>query len=210
MAKHSIAKKYNWSRIAIMIVAAVALVGIIIITVLTFVDMRKEEPLSGRSLINSIAAYEPLELVEGTKNINSAYKCVDYNGETIAYSIISTTQAGFGGEMTVRSYFDPTGVELIGVEVVEHNEYSKQKAEKKNHRAEHYGDEVADSVYLQRFERAQMPLWFNDGSVANAEKPAQAGTQIDALSGATESSNAVVLAVNEAYTYLTTNIVKVG
>lgn len=204
MAKQKSAEKYNWGRLIIMIVAAIALVGIIIITAMAFMKNRNaDKRLSAQSFINSIASYEIVEMTTESKTVTSVDKCLDAQGELMAYAVTGCAD-GFAGKVSVRCYFDPDGETLIGIQVIDHIENDKKGY--KNTQSQNYGDEIADSTYVQRFEYAKMPVWLYDGSVEGEERPAEAGTRIDTLSGATVSSQAVVKAVNAAYTYFTESV----
>ncbi len=186
-------KKYDLKRLIIMIVAAVALVGLIIITAIAVMGGRGSGRLSAQSFINSIATYEAMEVAADTKFVTAVDKCLDDDGELMAYAVTGYGE-GFCGRVTVRCYFDLKGKTLIGIQVVDQIETVGQ------------GAEIADSPYVQRFEYAKMPVWFYDGTVAEEDMPQQDGTRIDTLTGATVSSNAVVEAVNAAYTYYTESV----
>lgn len=186
-------KKYNWGRVAIMVTAALALVGIIIITAVALIGNRGGGRLSAQSFINSIASIEMLEVEQDARFVTAAEKCLDGDGDLMAYAVTGYGE-GFCGRVSVKCFFDTDGKTLIGIQVVDHIETEGQ------------GAEIADSPYVQRFEYVKMPVWFYDGTVPEEEMPAQKGTRIDTLTGATVSANAVVEAVNAAYTYFTESV----
>ncbi len=191
VVKH--AKEYNWGRVTIMLVAAVALVGIIIVTAIALVDNRSKQDVSAQTFINSIDGFEAIELDANAKAVTAADKCFNANGKLVAYAITGYGE-GFCGRVSVRCYFDPDGKTLIGIQVIDQIETKGQ------------GAEVADSPFVQRFEYAKLPVWFYDGTVPLEQMGEKKGTRIDTLTGATISANAVVKAVNAAYTYFTESV----
>ena len=195
MAKYEM-QRNNPTRLILMIVAAIAAVGIITITAFVLVDNRAEESLSAQTFINSIVGREPLEIGVDATPVLTAEKCFDHTGALVAYAITAYGE-GFAGRVTVKSYFDPDGKTLIGIQVtdqIESKHYGSLSSQ-------NYGADVADSTYIQRFEHVTMPVWLYDGTVSEEAVKDMEGTRVDALSGATISSQAVVSAVNTAYTY---------
>lgn len=189
------------ARLIIMIVAAIAVLGIIAITIVALVGNGNGERLSAQSFINSIVQFETLETKEGAVNVLSADKCLNERGELVAYAVTAYGE-GFAGRVSVRAFFEPNSSTLIGIQVTDQNENEKYGALS----SQNYGADIADSTYVQRFEYAQMPVWFYDGSVPLENMPESEGTRVDTLTGATVSSRAVVQAVNAAYTYYTESV----
>ena len=186
MAKH--AQQIEKGRLILMAVAALALVGIIIVTAVAIISNRKAEIRSASAFIDSIYSFQDIDVPEDAKPVTAVQKCLDVTGDTLAYAVTAYGE-GFADRVSVRCFFDLDKKTLIGIEIDEHNE-SKGS-----------GDKVATSMYTQRFEFKRMPLWFNDLSVAEEELPKQKGSRVDTISGATTSCGAVVEAVNAAYSY---------
>ncbi len=192
MAKHN--REVNGSRLILMVVAALALVGIIIITAVAMIGNRRSNIKSVAAFLNNIHSYQEIDVAEEAKPVTAAQRCLDVKGKTIAYAV-TTYGEGFADRVSVRCYFDLDKKTLICIDVVDHSETKGQ------------GAEIATSVYKQRFEYVKMPVWFYDGSIPEEELEKQNGTRIDTISGATISSNAVVEAVNAAYTYYVNTLV---
>ena len=173
----------------ILSVGALALLGIIAATVVAVVN-RGNKTLSPQATVNSITDYEPISLAEEaqTAGVTDAARCLNEDGKFVCYAVTAFGE-GFNDRVGVTSYLSENGKKLIAIRVVSNRETEGQ------------GKEVADSEFVQRFEEAKLPTWLYDGTVAEADMGKQDGTKIDALSGATVSSRAVVDAVNAAYTY---------
>ncbi len=186
MAKH--AEQVSKGRLILMAVAAIALVGIIIVTAVAIVGNRKPDIRSAAAFIESIHSFQDLDVAEDAKPVTAVQKCLDVTGDTLAYAVTAYGE-GFADRISVRCFFELDKKTLIGIEVLEH-------AETKG-----IGDKVAASMYTQRFEFKKMPIWFNDCSVPEEELPKQKGTRVDTISEATVSCRAVVDAVNAAYAY---------
>ncbi len=186
MAKH--AEQLNKSRLILMTVAAIALVGIIIVTAVAIIGNRRPNIRSASAFIESVHSFQDLDVPEDAKPVTAVQKCLDVSGDTMAYAVTAYGE-GFAGRVFVRCFFDLDKKTLIGIEIAEHTE------------TKGVGDKVATSMYTQRFEFKKMPMWFNDCSVPEEELPKQKGSRVDTISGATTSCNAVVEAVNAAYTY---------
>lgn len=189
MAQHI--QQLNKARLILMAVAAVALVGIIIVTAVAIVGNRKQEAHSFSALTASVYAYQDVDVAQDAANsVTNVQKCLDADGDTVAYAVTAYGE-GFADRVSVRCFFDLDKKTLIGIQVTEHSE-SKGS-----------GDQAATSLYTQRFEFKKMPLWFYDGSVPEDQIPKEKGTRVDTIAGATVSCRAVVEAVNAAYTYYT-------
>lgn len=193
MAKHT--KDINVGRLILMVVAALAVVGIIIITAVAIIGDRKSESKSAEAFLDMIHTYQDIDVAADAKPVTGAQRCLDVTGETIAYTVTAYGE-GFADRVSVRCFFDLDKKTLICIEVTDHSE-TKGK-----------GDKIATSMYTQHFEYVKMPVWFYDGSIPEEDLTKQNGTRIDAISGATVSCNAVVEAVNAAYTYYTGTLVK--
>ncbi len=185
MAKHAV--QLDKKRLLLIAIAAVALVGIIVTTVLLVANSKRKK-LSATEFIASIHSFQDVELSENAKPVTAVQKCLDDDGDLMAYAVTAYGE-GFADKVSVRCFFDLDKKTLIGIEVAEHNEKKGT------------GDKIATSVYTQHFEFKKMPMWFNDGSLPEEELPKAKGTRVDTISGATISCRAVVEAVNAAYLY---------
>lgn len=185
----------NYGKLFIMIIAAVALVGIIVATAVAIGSHRSTGKLSAQTVINSIAMQSeiPLEKTAEQEGVTYAAKCLDDSGKFLCYAVIGFAE-GFCDRVAVTGYFSEDGKTLIGIAVSDHSETVG------------HGADVADSPFTQRFEYAEMPVYLYDGTIAEEDIPKDAGTRVDALSGATVSSYAVANAVNAAHTYLVNHI----
>lgn len=197
MAKAKHIQVQDKSRLIIMAVAALALVGIIVATAVAIVNHRGSGALSAQTTINSITSYEPIALASGAEKegVTDAARCLNEKGDFVCYAITGFGE-GFNDRVGVISYLSEDGTKLIGIRV------------SSNLETKDYGKEVEDSPFVQRFDGAKLPVWLYDGSVAEENMGKQSGTKIDALSGATVSSRAVVDAVNAAYTYFQNHMKK--
>jgi len=193
MSKH--AQRVNVSRLILMVVAAIALVGIIIVTAVAIVGNRKAKTQSADAFLDTIHTYQDIDIPAEAKPVTGAQKCLDVSGETVAYTVTAYGE-GFADRVSVRCFFDLDKKTLICIEVMDHSETKGQ------------GAEIATSMFTQYFEYKKMPVWFYDGSIPEEDLPKQKGTRIDSISGATVSCNAVVEAVNAAYTYYVDTLMK--
>ncbi len=98
------------------------------------------------------------------------------------YVAVETTVRGYKSDIRVRSVFSPDGQTLVSLRVLAQNE------------TEYLGERVQTAAFAAQFagRRGPFKLW----------QAATVGSPIDALSGATVSSQAVVDAVNNAYALL--------
>ncbi len=113
--------------------------------------------------------------------VESAAQALDAAGQPTGYVIV-TAQKGYKSVIRVQSTFTLDGKLLAGMKVLEQDE------------TEYLGVLVQTEGFMAQFAGRKLPmrLW-ND---------VRLGSPIDALSGATVSSQAVVDAVNNAYAYV--------
>ncbi len=113
--------------------------------------------------------------------IDSAARALDASGQATGYVVVTTMQ-GYKSAIRVQSTFAADGKTLASMRVLSQDETA------------YLGSRVQTAEFSMLFDgrRAPMKLW---GS-------ASLGSPIDALSGATISSKAVVDAVNNAYYFL--------
>lgn len=180
-------KKYDWKIYTVCSVALLTVIGLVAVTVMAIVNAANAKTISAQTYLNGIATYEKLDNVDTTGKIVAAERCLDYNGNLMAYAVTAYGE-GLYDKIAVKCFFNLDKKTLIGITVAQHNEKG-------------VAAEIADSPFRQRFEYAKMPLWLYDGTVPLETLPKQDGTRIDALDGAQVSSAAVVQAANTAYTY---------
>ena len=115
--------------------------------------------------------------------IRALYRGLDADGKAVSYIAESVTE-GFhkGSEIVIESEFSSAGDLLARMTVLAQNE------------DKYYGDRIMLPSFSQRFAGRAMPLLL----------PAESGkgSRIDAISGATGSSVAVIRSVNKAYEFL--------
>ncbi len=132
----------------------------------------------------AIAGAQELPVSDAAKSryvVESAALALDSTGQPTGYVVV-TAQRGYKSVIRVQSIFTADGETLAGIRVLEQNE------------TEYLGERVETEEFTSRFvgRRAPMKLW---GGLT-------VGSPIDALSGATVSSQAVVDAVNNAHAYV--------
>ena len=116
-----------------------------------------------------------------TYRVESAAQAQDAAGQVTGYLIV-TSARGYKSDIRVQSTFAADGRTLAGIRVLSQNE------------TEYLGTRVESGDFTALFagRLAPMKLWGT----------ATSGSPIDAISGSTISSQAVVDAVNNAYAYL--------
>ena len=139
-------------------------------------------PTQGGSV--SVAGVRVLSLTEQEKqefHVNSAAHVLDAQGRQVGFTVVTTTR-GYKSDIRVQSVFSAGGETLLGIQVLEQNE------------TEYLGTRIQTEAFTALFagRRAPIKLW----------SAATLGSPIDALSGSTVSSQAVVDAVNHAYRFL--------
>lgn len=117
--------------------------------------------------------------------VESAAQALDGNGNVVGYVVV-TTQHGYKSDIRVQTTFTADGKTIAEMRVLDQDE------------TEYLGEMVQTEGFSMVFagRRAPMKLW------GTATK----GSPIDALSGATISSQAVVTAVNNAYAFVQTRL----
>lgn len=119
---------------------------------------------------------------DGWEKINAAYRAVDDGGQVLGYAVTVTVE-GYVSDIEVHVAVSADGERIRGLRIGEHRESAG------------YGARIVSTVFTDRFKNAVPPLYL-------AGKNGQAGTAIEALSGATASSQAVVDAANEAASFV--------
>lgn len=130
----------------------------------------------------SVARVIPITAQEkDTYHIDSAAQAEDTSGQVTGYLIITTVR-GYKSDIRVQTTFAADGETIAGIHVLSQNE------------TEYLGNRIESVDFTSLFvgRLAPMKLWGT----------ATVGSPIDAISGSTVSSQAVVDAVNNAYAYL--------
>ena len=126
----------------------------------------------------SVAGVRALSLTEQEKlgfHVDSAAYVLDAQGRQVGFMVVTTTR-GYKSDIRVQSAFTADSETLVGIRVLEQDE------------TEYLGTRIQTEEFVSLFagRRAPMKLWGT----------ATLGSPIDALSGSTVSSQAVVDAVN--------------
>ena len=116
-----------------------------------------------------------------TCTVNHTMKAVDKSGNTLGYVIASTSKSGYGGDIQIAVGIDTNGT-ITGFNVIKHSETAGLGANAKDK------PEFAEQF---KGKTAAEAIEFVKGGGAS-------GNQIDALSGATITTNAVTEATNAA------------
>ncbi len=117
-------------------------------------------------------------------HVQAAAFCYDASGKLVAYTV-ETWEYGFNAEVpiVIRSTISADGTLLAGIEIVSEKE------------SEYYGDRISEKYYPDRFVGRTFPLLLSSQSGR--------GSHVDALSGATFTSNAVMRAIDDAHRFVT-------
>lgn len=117
--------------------------------------------------------------------VETAAQALDADGNVVGYVVV-TTQRGYKSDIRVQTTFTADGKVIAEMRVLDQDE------------TEYLGTLVQTEGFSAVFagRRAPMKLW---GTAAK-------GSPIDALSGATVSSTAVVTAVNNAHAFVLTRV----
>lgn len=139
----------------------------------------------GTDFFSSLGAAEKEAMdVAGAEGIKEASKMVDKDGNATGYEVV-TTPAGFGGAIELTIQFDADGETITGYEVGAHSETPG------------LGGKIAEDEFKSQFNSVKAPVFVN--GMENE------GTEIQAISGATISSKAVVTGINAAYNFIASN-----
>lgn len=129
---------------------------------------------------NSQAAIENAEL--GDCSVNEVLIAESKSGEALGYVIAATSPNGYGGDIQIAVGISNDGV-ITGFNVISNNETAG------------LGSKCTNDDFTSQFEgkNAEMLKYTKTGAVADNE--------IDAISGATRTTNAVTQAVNKAIVF---------
>ncbi len=159
----------------------ICLVVAAVVSLVNEVTKKRYAELQEQEKANAMAAIFGAETLTYIDLGNGVY-ALKQGGEPLGYCVESTT-AGFGGEMSLMVGFDLDRT-IVGVQILSHSETPG------------LGARVNDAGYLSQYGG-------KTGDLA-------LGEDIDAISGATISSKAVLAGVNEAQKSLRLHVVKEG
>ena len=130
--------------------------------------------------------YEPLD-TGAYGEIAAAYRAVDAEGRLLGYGVTAAVK-GYGGELQVHVALNAAGDRFVGIRIGE------------NHETENLGARVAEPAFTDQFRSLPAPAYL-DG-YTGLERTAESGRSVEAVTGATVSSKAVVRAANAAYAFI--------
>ena len=159
----------------------ICLVVAAVVSLVNEVTKKRYAELQEQEKANAMAAIFGAETLTYTDLGNGVY-ALKQGDEPLGYCVESTT-AGFGGDMTLMVGFN-SDLAVVGVQILSHSETPG------------LGARVNDAGYLSQYGG-------KTGDLA-------LGEDIDAISGATISSKAVLAGVNEAQKSLRLHVVKEG
>lgn len=137
-------------------------------------NQQKKTYSAMETIMPEAAGFEKTEASE-SQAITEAYKAIDASGNTIGVCVISSA-FGYGGEVTVLT--GVSGGKITGIDILSHSETPG------------LGAEATKPEFKSQFSN-------KTGSISVVKKNA-ADNEINAVSGATITSNAVCEAVNSA------------
>lgn len=180
MEKKTRKKPQGWLVLFLVsLVAALALAGTNEMTKDAIAQRAQEAADAARkAVLNNADTFEQLQVPEGI-GVDNGYRGLK-DGQTVGF-VAQSTVKGYGGEIEVVVGMDPNGT-LTGISVG--------------------GPSFSETAGLG--DKAKEPAF--TGQFKGLTLPAQLRDNVDAISGATITSNAVVLGVNQAGSYLTSMI----
>lgn len=119
--------------------------------------------------------------VAGQEGIKAAREVKDDTGALTGY-VVTAGKRGFAGEIVMDITFDKDAKTITEMKLISHSE------------TEGYGKKMEEGDYLKQFEGIVPPVRLVGGEGE--------GTEIDAVSGATVTSNALVTLTNNAYAFI--------
>jgi electron transport complex protein RnfG len=182
MEKKAPKKPQGWLVLFLVsLVAALALAGTNELTKGAIAQRALEAADAARkAVLNNADAFEQLQVPEGS-GVDNGYRGLK-DGQAVGY-VAQSTVKGYGGEIEVVVGMDTNGA-LTGISVGGPS-FSETAG---------LGDKAKEPAFTDQFKGLVLPAALRDN--------------VDAISGATITSNAVVLGVNQAGTYLSSVIGK--
>ena len=170
--------------------AAVVSVGLLFgAEAVTDIAVEKQKNKTARESFGGLLdadQYEALN-IGAYGEINAAYRAKDADGSLLGYAVTASVK-GYGGEMKVHVALDSAGDRFLGIRIGE------------NHETENLGARVAEAAFTDQFRSLPAPAYL-DG-YTGLERAAEPSQSVEAVTGATISSKAVVRAVNVAYAFI--------
>lgn len=172
------------SRLLAFLLMLAVSVGVVLFSAVWYNAARAHYLTSAEGVVVPLSMVRVIPVTEEEQDIyrvESAAQAEDTAGQVTGYLII-TTARGYKSDIRVQSTFTADGETLAGIRVLSQDE------------TEYLGNRIESADFTSLFagRRAPMKLWGT----------ATVGSPIDALSGSTVSSQAVVDAVNNAYAFL--------
>ena len=183
MATSKTKKRFSWliSLVVMLAASAVVILASDRVTAAVYGPYQESQP------VPTVASMEEMDISAypvDDYQVEMVQTCLDENGEMVGYAV-DTWEYGFNSEKPIhlRSIISADGKLLIGIDVLE------------QHETEYYGDQISESWYPGRFVGRLLPVLSNTESGR--------GSHVDAISGATYTSNAVVRAIDNASRFVT-------
>ena len=169
--------------LAALFMAAVA-GGVVVAAAAWYTAARAEYLTAAEGVTVAMAAAREMDVSAAereTYRVESAVQTQDTAGQVTGYLVVSSAR-GYKSDIRVQTTFAADGKTVAGIRVLSQDE------------TEYLGTRVESTEFTSLFtgRRAPMKLWGT----------AVFGSPIDALSGSTVSSQAVLDAVNNAYAFL--------
>ena len=175
----------------ITLLAGVALSGVFTMTKDTIEEQKAQAKLASFTVVlpdaNAEKPFEPIDAPEGVygdgryrkTTINEIYKGLDMDGNTVGYVFVITNSNGYGGDIKLSLGVKADGT-ICGIEFTQLNETPGK------------GSLAAEPAFKDQFNDRNADAFELNGSGTNG---------IDAISGATVTSRAVLNAVNAGLDY---------
>lgn len=179
--------KTEMARLALVLFSITASVALLlsIVNAVTYdrIQLIAEETLNAamNELVPDATSFTEEAISGDTSGIVTSLYVASKDGEDIGYCVIVSPN-GFGGEMTIMVAVD-TNDTLLGMTVTSHSETPG------------FGAKSTEPEFQSQFAGKVAPLTL-------ASSSATLDTEVDAISGATVTSKAVILGVNAALDYV--------
>ena len=181
--------RYRGSRrwVAFVVMLAIS-VGLVPLASVCYNTARADALTAAEDVRVTIGDVQALELTaqeKDTYHVGFAARLKDFTGNLTGYAVVTTVR-GYKSDISVQTTFAADGKTIATMEVLKQDE------------TEYLGTRVETPEFTSLFtgRLAPIKLWGT----------ATLGSPIDAISGSTVSSQAVVDAVNYAYAFLKTKI----
>lgn len=170
------------ARLLVICLAVAAVVSLVNeVTKTRYAELQEQEKANAMAAIFGVSSVTVTELSDPHIEQNNCYAV--QQGDKLLGFCVQVVTAGFGGDMTLMVGFN-SDLAVVGVQILSHSETPG------------LGAKVNDAGYLSQYGG-------KTGDLA-------LGEDIDAISGATISSKAVLAGVNEAQKSLRLHVVKEG